>query len=206
MAKNKKSKGRRTRSSASAVAVATGGEGDDHSNRASSGDERAPVSAAGGSGRGSGRVTATAGHGSGFFKIYKSGQGYYTRVGTAVGAGLILAFGAHYIYTQIPETRPILHIGIPAIFLALTGLLLLWVVGINRTSNDFFIATEGEMKKVSWSTRGEVVGSTKVVLLFTLMMAVMLFIVDVLFKVFFGWIDVLQVNLLDTLFGGGSGS
>ena len=39
-----------------------------------------------------------------------------------------------------------------------------WVVGVNRKANDFFIATEGEMKKVNWSTRAEVIRSTKVVI------------------------------------------
>jgi len=54
------------------------------------------------------------------------------------------------------------------------------------------IATEGEMKKVSWSTRHEVVGSTKVVIMFTLLLAVALFVVDLVFQRAFSWIGVLK--------------
>ena len=59
-------------------------------------------------------------------------------------------------------------------------------------SCDFLIATEGEMKKVSWSTRREVIGSTKVVVLFTFLLAVLLFVVDFTFKTMFTLINVLK--------------
>jgi preprotein translocase SecE subunit len=50
------------------------------------------------------------------------------------------------------------------------------------------------MKKVSWSTKREVVGSTKVVILFTVLLAIMLFVVDVIFLLFFSWIQVVKVR------------
>jgi preprotein translocase SecE subunit len=55
------------------------------------------------------------------------------------------------------------------------------------------IATEGEMKKVSWSSRRELIGSTKVVIVFTVAIAALLFVVDVGFVVLFGWLRVLKV-------------
>ncbi|MCH7993750.1 MAG: preprotein translocase subunit SecE [Planctomycetes bacterium] len=54
------------------------------------------------------------------------------------------------------------------------------------------IATEGEMKKVSWSSKEEVIGSTKVVIMFTFMLALFLFVVDMVFQQVFKWIGVLK--------------
>ncbi len=54
------------------------------------------------------------------------------------------------------------------------------------------IATEGEMKKVSWSTRRELLGSTKVVIALTVLMAVLLFVVDLMFQSLFSSIGVLK--------------
>ncbi len=54
------------------------------------------------------------------------------------------------------------------------------------------IATEGEMKKVSWSSKREIIGSTKVVILFTLLMAVFLFVVDLVFQSVFSGIGILK--------------
>ena len=67
-----------------------------------------------------------------------------------------------------------------------------WVTYTSRKSGDFMIATEGEMKKVSWSTRREIIGSTKVVILFTILFAVYLFVVDVVCVFLFSSIGVLK--------------
>ena len=55
------------------------------------------------------------------------------------------------------------------------------------------IATEGEMKKVSWSTRQEIIGSTKVVIFTTIFLAMLLFLVDLCFMKFFQFIGVLKI-------------
>jgi preprotein translocase SecE subunit len=67
------------------------------------------------------------------------------------------------------------------------------------------IATEGEMKKVNWSTRREIIGSTKVVIVFTLLLTLVLFVVDMIFITFFGWIGVLREapSVWEMLTGGG---
>ncbi len=85
--------------------------------------------------------------------------------------------------------------GAPSILLAVLGVVMFWIAGSNRKTNDFFIATEGEMKKVSWSTKKEVIGSTKVVLAFTFLMASFLFVVDGAFIVIFSSLDVLQMPI-----------
>ena len=78
--------------------------------------------------------------------------------------------------------QPIVQYGVPSLLVAALGVLLFWMV--NRpASADFLIATEGEMKKVSWSSRKEIVGSTKVVIGATFMLAAILAAVDAGFAV-----------------------
>jgi preprotein translocase SecE subunit len=132
--------------------------------------------------------------------IYKPGQGYYTRVGTAVGAGILIACLWQFIYTQLEvyyePAKPwtfYLQVGVPTLVLAGLGFLVYWVVGLNHSCCDFMILTEGEMKKVSWSSRKEVIGSTKVVIFTVLAMGMLLFLVDVVFAWTFHLIGVLQV-------------
>lgn len=133
-----------------------------------------------------------------FFDIYKPGQGAYTRKGTAIGAGLLVLAGANFLYNELSVFRDErawtlwLQAGIPLFVVVAFGLLTFWIVGVNRKACDFMIATEGEMKKVHWSSRREIFGSTKVVILFTVLLGLLLFIVDIFFMVFFSWIGVLR--------------
>jgi len=57
----------------------------------------------------------------------------------------------------------------------------------------FLSATEGEMKKVNWSTRKEVLGSTRVVIVIAFLIAVCLFVVDFGFGWFFRTIGLLEI-------------
>ncbi len=146
-----------------------------------------------------------------FFELYKRSQGSYTRGGTALGAGILILAGADFMYEQLGVYRNEeaawtlwLQAGVPLLLVVVMGLLTFWVVGVNRKACDFMIATEGEMKKVNWSTRREIIGSTKVVIMFTAMMAVILFVVDIVFMTFFAWIGVLREapSILKLLLGG----
>ena len=127
------------------------------------------------------------------FDIYKRGQGKYTRIGTfagAVGVGLIgVAFLPEKIQSLVTGSAYVMF-GVPTVLLIALAWLMFWVV--NRPgAADFMIATESEMKKVSWSSRKEVVGSTKVVIVTTFFMAVILFGVDFLFALIFQWMGIL---------------
>jgi preprotein translocase subunit SecE len=129
--------------------------------------------------------------------IYKRGQGKYTR-GATFGAGALIGLLlAHYVFAQLQATsindyKFVLY-GIPLIIFAGLAVLMYWIV--NRpTSADFMIATEGEMKKVSWSSKKEVIGGTKVVIATTLIMALVLWGVDLAFAFFFQAIGVLQLS------------
>lgn len=127
------------------------------------------------------------------FEIYKRTQGKYTRMGTFIAGGLLGAIGARWLSGELNGMNPLLQYGIPVLVLAAIAFLLFRVVNKPRMA-DFMIATEGEMKKVSWSSRREVVGSTKVVIFTTFALAVILFAVDIVFRNFFGVIGVLRMG------------
>jgi preprotein translocase subunit SecE len=148
-----------------------------------------------------------------FIQPYKPGQGIYVRRGTIAGCGIIVLAGANFVWEQLEIFRNeqaqwtmFMQAGVTLLFLVGLGYLSYWATYVNRRSSDFLIATEGEMKKVSWSTRREVIGSTKVVIMFTLMMAAALFVVDLTFMTFFAWINVLRsAPSIVEIFGGGGG-
>ena len=121
------------------------------------------------------------GVGVGNLELYKRGQGKYTRIITLLAVVGVGAIGAVVLSEKL-GTRfgPLLQFGIPVLVLMVLAVLMLWVVNRPKSA-DFLIATEGEMKKVSWSSRKEVTGSTKVVIVTTLIMSSALYGVDVLF-------------------------
>jgi len=133
------------------------------------------------------------------FAAYKPEQGKYTRMGTFVAGAALVAWGAYFIYERLQVYQGddwqslLITTGIPLACAAIGGWAAWWLTFANRGAGDFMIATEGEMKKVSWSTRREVIGSTKVVILFTVLFAAYLFLVDVVFQRLFSWIGVLRV-------------
>jgi len=127
----------------------------------------------------------------GFFDIYKKGQGRYARIVTFV-SGVVLGIGGAVVLSNklALYAPPVVQYGVPSLFVAVLGLLLFWVVNRPKSA-DFLIATEGEMKKVSWSSRKEIIGSTKVVIVATFMMAALLAAVDAGFAVLFRVIGVM---------------
>jgi len=137
--------------------------------------------------------------GGGFFTIYKKGQGYWTRISTAGGVALLLAFTAFFLHSRLPvlfsslEGRPRALTGVVTGVVVLGGLLA-WRL-MNKPDNvDFLIATDSEMKKVNWTSQKELIGSTKVVIFFMLIIASVLFLIDVLFGYFFWMITVLKAK------------
>ena len=126
------------------------------------------------------------------FSIYKRGQGKYTRLGSAFGISLISAIGCYRLYEQLSvaewelsrNTVVLIATLVPAGVLVVLAGLIFWLV--NRPSiADFMIAAEGEMKKVSWSSRKEIAVSTFVVIVVVIVMAMFLGAVDILFEIFF---------------------
>ena len=133
------------------------------------------------------------------FEFYKSGHGYYTRMGTAIGSGIMLVLGCWALYetlggmrTENPTVKAWLQAGIPAVVFAVLGVLIFKLVNMQRFA-DFLIQTEGEMKKVSWSSKKEIITSTKVVIITVILMAAILAVIDISFAKIFEWIGVLKV-------------
>jgi preprotein translocase subunit SecE len=140
--------------------------------------------------------------GSGFFSLYKKGHGYWTRMGTAAGAVLVGLLSAQFLYQQVPvwlgsrvvaSTSHNLAIGVAAGFFVIYGVLAWWLMN-KPTNADFLIATDGEMKRVNWTSRKELIGSTKVVILFMFFIAAILFTIDIVFGYFFWFIQVLKIK------------
>ena len=142
----------------------------------------------------------------GFFTIYKKGQGYWTRMCSAAAAGLIVILTASFVWQQLPPwLTPALTpdnatgaqltlaaakarnitLGVCGAILAGASLLAWYIM--NKSGNvDFLIATDSEMKKVNWTSRRELIGSTKVVIIFMFLIAALLFMLDMYFtRVFY---------------------
>jgi preprotein translocase SecE subunit len=142
------------------------------------------------------------GVGGGWFHLYKPGQGYWTRMGTAAAVVGLIAMLARFLYISLntrtrldwlfDPARGVDVQGFPKIKLIITGLfclgsaILAWYYLNKPKVVDFFIATESEMKKVNWTSRKEIIGSTKVVIGFMFLIATLLFVYDQYFtRIFF---------------------
>ena len=123
------------------------------------------------------------------FKIYKPGQGKNTRLYSAIGFAVIVALGCYNLYLKLTASSLEFwaQVMIPAVLFVVLSLLTFWIV--NRPSiADFMIAAEGEMKKVSWSTKSEIIVSTTVVIVVVVSMAILLGVSDFGFELFFDWL------------------
>jgi preprotein translocase subunit SecE len=150
--------------------------------------------------------------GGGFFHIYKRGQGYWTRMGSAAAAALIAALTVQFLYARlnvwfVPAFSPanatseqiaqaitsarIATLSVCAAFLVGMGILVFYL--LNKPDYaDFLIATDSEMKKVNWTSRKELMGSTKIVIIFMFIICILLFGFDVLFGDIFYQFGVLK--------------
>jgi len=138
------------------------------------------------------------------FRLYKPGQGIHVRWGTAAGLGLMtIAFG-NFLYDQLAVFNNFaVKTLVPVGLMVVVGLLIFRFLAQSRKVVDFLIATEGEMKKVNWSTRREVLGATRVVIFTVFSLSLLLFAADVLFVIFFSGIGVVRIDVLGNMFGGG---
>jgi preprotein translocase SecE subunit len=141
----------------------------------------------------------------GYFTIYKKGQGYWTRMGTLAGAavlGLMLAYTIYdrvpTFFTKDPQYGRRVAIGVAGGFFVLYSLLF-WHLTNKPANVDFLVATDSEMKKVNWTSRKELIGSTKVVIFFMFLIATLLFVLDRIIGALMYFIGVLR----DPWWGGG---
>lgn len=117
-------------------------------------------------------------------KIYKRGQGKNSRLWTAVVLLVVVAAGCWRLHLKLESQNPWIHTLVPALVCAAFGALIYWLGNIPAVAN-FLIAAEGEIKKVSWSSRKEIVTSTLIVICVVAIMATGLGAVDFIFQLFF---------------------
>jgi len=93
----------------------------------------------------------------------------------------------------IPIVEPVyVQAGAVGAVMLLGAVLVYWLVGVRPGTAEFLIATDGEMKKVNWSSWKDIRGSTLVVISASFLIAAGLFGVDFVFSAFFKLIGVLQ--------------
>lgn len=95
----------------------------------------------------------------------------------------------------VPVVNPIYVQATASILVLLLGsVVVYWIVGLRPSTVDFLVSTDGEMKKVNWSTRREIMGSTWVVIGATFLISLLIFVFDIGLQAFFSAIGVLQKN------------
>lgn len=119
------------------------------------------------------------------FKLYKRGQGYQTRLWSGLIAFTVVVIGCYRLYQELLVYDMILlETLVPTGVCVLLGGLIYWLVN-KPTVADFMIAAEGELKKVSWSSRREIVVSTFVVICVVAALGVILLVADFVFRYLF---------------------
>ncbi|MCI0498907.1 MAG: preprotein translocase subunit SecE [Planctomycetales bacterium] len=117
--------------------------------------------------------------------IYKRGQGKNTRLWAAIAVLGTAAIGCWRLHLKLGVYDNVwLHTLTPAVVLGICAALIYWLSNLPSVA-DFLIAAEGEIKKVSWSSRKEIANSTMIVIFVVIVVAVGLGLVDLGFQVFF---------------------
>ena len=129
------------------------------------------------------------------FDIYKRGQGKHTRLCSGFAVALMVGLGCLRLYDKLEatswglSTKANMWVAtmVPAGLFVALAMVIFWLV--NKASvADFLIAAEGEMKKVSWSSKQEITVSTIIVIVVLVTMAILLGTTDIGFKLFFDWL------------------
>jgi preprotein translocase SecE subunit len=117
---------------------------------------------------------------------------------------MLVCLTAQFFYTHVLATMPQdmkgIRLGI-SLGIVVVGSILAWWIMNKPGSVDFLIATDSEMKKVNWTTRAALIGSTKVVILFMFGIAIILFTLDLIFNTVFYAIRVLNIPWWKQIFG-----
>jgi preprotein translocase SecE subunit len=134
------------------------------------------------------------------FAIYKAGQGYWVRLMSAYGLGAIVALGLVWLWKEMEGVtlfgfeptyvRVVLMLAMAMVFAGVGWM----IIGTRRRTVEFLIATEGEMRKVNWSSRREVELSTRAVIGLTILLALYCWAFDVGFASIFRWMTVLRTG------------
>ena len=108
---------------------------------------------------------------------------------SALGGSAIVAIGCLQLYRTLDAADISLWVVtmVPVgLFIGLS-VLMMWMVNKPNIA-DFMISAEGEMKKVNWSSRQEVVVSTVVVISVVIILAVLLGVSDYVLQLSVTWL------------------
>lgn len=130
-------------------------------------------------------------------KIYKKGQGSYTRLITAAAILVLSGWGCWRLYENLKamdivnaNVKMWVQSFVPLAVFAIVGILLYWLLN-KALIADFMINAEGEVKKVNWSSRQELMLSTYIVVIVVILTAFFLGMTDVIFQIIFRAIGLL---------------
>lgn len=126
-------------------------------------------------------------------EIYKRGQGAVARWTAIASLGALLAFGAYELFDALTarDIGSSTALGARGLGVLISGgvfvagmALIFWVTNLPRFA-DYLIASELELRKVAWPTKGELKRQTIVVVFTLLLLSLILFVADWLFS--WGW-------------------
>jgi len=129
--------------------------------------------------------------------FYKKGQGFWARLAAYLLGGVLVVFGAFALYGAInvpnahvltgalPVVGAISAYKVIALVVGLGGLLGLHLLLNKPDTVDLMVETEQEMRKVAWPTGKDVWSATVVVAFVTVLLAVLMWGLDVVLRQFF---------------------
>lgn len=117
---------------------------------------------------------------------------------SALGLALIVLMGVAWLWRLLATVRlfgqePVIGQASAALLVTVVfGVLGYYLIARSPRFVDFLISVESEMKKVNWSTKREVIGSTWVVIGLTTFIGVLCWVFDMFFQIAFTWMGVLE--------------
>ncbi len=151
-----------------------------------------------------------------FFGVYRKGLGVYSRIAVGIALGILALFASISLYNVLIDLPsigrsariPLVDIGLTwggvcafLLFIFLGFLIGIFVAGFEtgikpidnsgKKTVEFLIDTQGELQKVFWPTRYELVGSTAVVIVSVVVIGIFILGVDWFVSVIMGYIGVL---------------
>ncbi|MCC7212098.1 MAG: preprotein translocase subunit SecE [Candidatus Brocadia sp.] len=151
-----------------------------------------------------------------FFGVYRKGFGLYSRIAVGIALGILALFASVSLYNALIDMPsiaegakiPLVGVGLTwgvvcafALFVFLGFIICVFVAGLEtgirpldnsgKKTVEFLIDTQGELQKVSWPTRYELIGSTAVVLVSVVVIGIFVLGVDWFVSVIMKYIGVL---------------
>lgn len=123
--------------------------------------------------------------------VYKPNQGKLVRQLTFAALALALFFGCWQLLDYMRASGGPAQYAVPGVLLLIGGWIAYRLVNFPQFA-DFLISVEGELNKVSWPGRAEVVRSAIVVIFVIFFLAALLFGFDLLWQAIFQAIGVIR--------------